>query len=558
MTRWLVISYLSLTIVVVAMLEVPLGFVNARGERAQLSAKVERDAVAVASLAESTVEGDTATSDLPALKALARRYVADTGGRIVIVDKKGVALVDSTPLTLGRRTFATRPEIRAALNGDVATGVRSSSTLGHDILYVGVPIASGGVIHGAVRVTYPMSEVDRRVRNYWLALAGILAGLALGTKTLAIVAPIFLAGALLLNRQQTVFRRLREAALVIGICIIIASPWYVKSWIWTGNPTYPFFYSTFGGRYWSAAAAQSYREAQLAYGVGATHVDYMAGPWREIHRVGPGAWLREGPFEFLVLPWNLTLHTASFADPPGLLSPLNVHLISLGPLFLALLPLAFLAGGLGPRHRFWLWFSLVFLIFWFAAAQIMRYMIPVLPALALGLAGALLALRERQPWLGRLIAIPVALGLIGSAATAYAFNADSFRVALGLEARADYLRRTLGPYAIMEYANMNLPADAKLLLLEEPRGFYLDRPYMWGGGQNQMIAGPDYSSADTLLRALARYHINYVLMAPSFLRSLATGQAPLERAFRQAWQQGYLRPVRQDSGGRVICRVEEP
>ncbi len=175
MTRRLLLSYLSLTIVVLAMLEVPLGFVNARGERARLSAKVERDAVTVASLAESTVEGDAATSDLPALKALARRYAADTSGRVVIVDDQGVALVDSAPLAPGRRTFATRPEFRTALAGDVATGVRHSSTLGYDILYVAVPIASGGVIHGAVRVTYPMSEVDRRVRQYWLALAGIAA-----------------------------------------------------------------------------------------------------------------------------------------------------------------------------------------------------------------------------------------------------------------------------------------------------------------------------------------------------------------------------------------------
>ncbi len=45
MTRRLLISYLSLAVVVLAMLEVPLGFVNARGERAQLTAKVERDAV---------------------------------------------------------------------------------------------------------------------------------------------------------------------------------------------------------------------------------------------------------------------------------------------------------------------------------------------------------------------------------------------------------------------------------------------------------------------------------------------------------------------------------
>ena len=38
-----------------------------------------------------------------------------------------------------------------------------------------VPIASGGVVHGAVRITYPTSELDRRVRNYWLVLAGIAA-----------------------------------------------------------------------------------------------------------------------------------------------------------------------------------------------------------------------------------------------------------------------------------------------------------------------------------------------------------------------------------------------
>ena len=173
MTRRLLISYLSLAIVVLAMLEVPLGFINARGERAQLTAKVERDAVTIASLAESTIEGEASTSNLPAIAALARRYAADTGARVVITNGKGVAVVDSAPPTSGRRSFATRPEFRAALRGDVATGSRHSSTLGYDLLYVAVPIASGGTVHGAVRVTYPTSELDRRVRNYWLALAGI-------------------------------------------------------------------------------------------------------------------------------------------------------------------------------------------------------------------------------------------------------------------------------------------------------------------------------------------------------------------------------------------------
>ena len=173
MTQRLLISYLSLAVVVLAMLEVPLGFINARGERAQLTAKVERDAVTIASLAESTVEGDAPTTNLPAIEALTRRYATDTGARVVITNRRGVALADSAPPAPGRRTFATRPEVRAALRGDVATGTRHSSTLGYDLLYVAVPIASGGTVLGAVRITYPTSELDRRVRNYWLVLAGI-------------------------------------------------------------------------------------------------------------------------------------------------------------------------------------------------------------------------------------------------------------------------------------------------------------------------------------------------------------------------------------------------
>ena len=175
MTRRLLISYLSLAIVVLAMLEVPLGFINARGERAQLTAKVERDAVTIASLAESTIEGDAPTSNLPAIKALADRYAADTGARVVITGKNGISVIDTAPPAPGRRSFATRPEFRAALRGDVATGTRHSRTLGYDLLYVAVPIASGGTVHGAARITYPTSELDRRVRNYWLVLGGIAA-----------------------------------------------------------------------------------------------------------------------------------------------------------------------------------------------------------------------------------------------------------------------------------------------------------------------------------------------------------------------------------------------
>src|SRR4051794_3398946 len=144
MTRRLLISYLSLAIVVLAMLEVPLGFINARGERDQLTTKVERDAVTFASLAESTLEGDAPTSNLGAITKVADRYSADTGARVVITDGHGLAVVDTDPPAAGQRNFAARPEFEAALGGAVATGTRHSSTLGYDLLYVAVPIASGG------------------------------------------------------------------------------------------------------------------------------------------------------------------------------------------------------------------------------------------------------------------------------------------------------------------------------------------------------------------------------------------------------------------------------
>ena len=172
MSRRLLLSYLTLAVVVLALLEIPLGVSHARNQRRDLSANVERDAVAIASLAEDALERRLPAP--PALTAIARRYQDDTGGRVVVVDSRGRAIVDSSSRRVGEN-FSTRPELAAALEGTVATGVRHSRTLGTDLLFVAVPSASGGVVHGAVRITYPTSEVDARVTRYWLILAAIAA-----------------------------------------------------------------------------------------------------------------------------------------------------------------------------------------------------------------------------------------------------------------------------------------------------------------------------------------------------------------------------------------------
>jgi signal transduction histidine kinase len=172
MRRRLLFSYLSLTLFILLVLEVPLAITFARGERRALTTRVERDTVALASFAEGLLEGE-ATEDIAILRSTANGYRDDTGGRVVVVDRAGISLLDTAAPDATRRDFSTRPEVVEALGGDVATGTRSSNTLGANLLYVAVPVASGGTVFGAVRVTYPTTAVDERVHRYWLVLAGI-------------------------------------------------------------------------------------------------------------------------------------------------------------------------------------------------------------------------------------------------------------------------------------------------------------------------------------------------------------------------------------------------
>lgn len=169
MTRRLLIGYLSVTAFVLVILEVPLGATFARFERSNLIAAVQHDAATVALFAVELLQ-DGRTGELV---GVVERYQDETGGRAVVVDAEGVVAADSDPPAPGPRDFSTRPEIAAALRGRETEGFRHSDTLDTDLLYVAVPVSSGGVVRGAVRITYPASYVDERIQRTWLVLAGV-------------------------------------------------------------------------------------------------------------------------------------------------------------------------------------------------------------------------------------------------------------------------------------------------------------------------------------------------------------------------------------------------
>jgi signal transduction histidine kinase len=205
-TRRLLLGYLGVTVFVLLALEIPLGIQNQRTERRDVAVKVEHDAVALASLAEDAVQ-----SAAPAqLRPVAQRvyaYASSRGARVVIVDATGRALIDTSSTIEGAESFRSRPEIASALRGTVASGTRYSHTLRERLLYVAVPIASGGRVHGAARITYPMSTVDARIVRYWLLL-GLVA-----LSVLAVAAGLGLATARFVTRP---LRRLERAAGDVG------------------------------------------------------------------------------------------------------------------------------------------------------------------------------------------------------------------------------------------------------------------------------------------------------------------------------------------------------
>ena len=175
MSRRLLASYLTLAAIVLLALEIPLAIVFARSERQDLTRKVERDAVALASRFEGALESG---NGLTQLRPQVDAYAKSTGGRVVVVRSDGQSVTDTSKQDdLG--SFASRPEFIQALGrgpdgkATTATGIRHSATLGGDILFVAVPIAREGVVLGAVRITFPTSEVDSRVHRTWIILGAL-------------------------------------------------------------------------------------------------------------------------------------------------------------------------------------------------------------------------------------------------------------------------------------------------------------------------------------------------------------------------------------------------
>ena len=208
MKRRLLFSYLSITAFVLLILEIPLGVSYASSVERRLTSDLQHDAFAMAiGSQEPLATGGAIDVQRAEFQSIVDRYRRKAGGRVVIVDRNGIALADSDSSSAAGRNFSTRPEIRAALGGAEVNGTRASHTLDTELLYVALPIGTANGIQGAVRITFPASVVDDRIRHIWLLLAAT-GGVVLGI--------VFLASLLLARSMTRPLGELEDAAVRLG------------------------------------------------------------------------------------------------------------------------------------------------------------------------------------------------------------------------------------------------------------------------------------------------------------------------------------------------------
>ena len=339
------------------------------------------------------------------------------------------------------------------------------------LMVMGIPtvydLAGSGYVDLAL-AAYTALAV-RAVGRWWTTLDRIwLAPLALavgGVLSIKLTAGflVLALGVVLLVRAATVAdqnggdgrppRRRAAATGVLALLLgaLIACPWYVRTWMRTGSPVFPFYLDIWPGQApgWDVARSRLYQSLLSTYGDPHGALDYVLAPLRLAVNAQPD------------LP----------ASYDGVL----------GISFLFALPVlvwALIRRRVDVELRIAILVSTALFLFWLFSSQQLSILLPALPGFAVAMAAAGMAAEQagsgrllRWPFLAAAATgIPVVLAWFAALAPA--------RVALGGESPGAYLTRRLDYYPYYEVINASLPDTARVWLIDMRRDTYhIDRPY---------------------------------------------------------------------------------
>lgn len=314
--------------------------------------------------------------------------------------------------------------------------------------------ADMALVYYSLAAVYAFAHFRFSKQSHWLAIVALMSGFAMSVKYTSFVVP--LACGLLLLFHRPFLASISDAAKFSAIAILTALPYYARNAIFMQNPFYPF---VFGGRYWDAFRAAWY--ADSGTGVGWNALEILLLPLNTLlgHRDANFFDGRMGPFFLILAPFTIwILFSRTHQDSAEGWSLFTIGLFSL---------LSFAAWTVGVIHSSALWQG--------------RLLFPALIPLAIPTALAWDSLKTFDTskfrigfLMNALIAGMIALTVFDNAVFVLQRNPLAF--ALGVQTRASYIERINPSYAALMSLMDELPANAKVYNLFEPRTYDLPRP----------------------------------------------------------------------------------
>ena len=370
-----------------------------------------------------------------------------------------------------------------------------------------------------------------RRQSVWLVLCGLFSGLAISTKYTALFLPFLgCLGILWVCRHHKLsVQSARRFLLAYFVCtFVVGSPFYIKNWMMTGNPFYPFMYGIFGGKGLDPEQARLYDLFVRSLGTG------------------------RGLFDYLLLPWNVSVN-ARMNSPQfdGIL----------GPVFILVLPFAFGMRRIAVEVKTLLIYSSLAFMFWASSAQQIRYLIPVMPFLAMMTAYILSYYRSRRG-LAALLAVFVAgsLAFNGYHVVKDFMGIRPLKVITGREDKDAFLKRLIPSYTMFQYVNTQLPEDSKLFFIYMKNlGYLCDRPYysdsMFESYTIEKILAHAATPEDVYL-ALEEKGVTHILYDIHYVLGHMSTLSAEEKDMFLTFQKEYLALIKTDQGRYFLYRLQ--
>lgn len=326
---------------------------------------------------------------------------------------------------------------------------------------------------------------DARSPRHFLPF-GIFCGLAMASKYTGLVAlPLLLLcsgvsnGMLPSGMWKTSFRNVLICA---GSACLLASPYYIRNWIFFGFPIFPP----------PPFAARWIRPGYLS-------PEALAGYYAIFYRHGAGLGKNLGAF--LLLPYNLTYHTSNFNGAGGI-----------GLAGLALAPLGFFAGRRLPFARALALLAALLTIFWFFTLQESRYLIPVYP---IGAIFAVLGWNYTRTFGRRagnaLSALVILCSVLYGLFMIASARAQELRAVFS-PSFAERRRENSIPFlASFEYLNRDSSVRRVLIIDSSVPPYYLDKSYVKPFGQWGELTVPGVANPAQALQMAKALSITHVL-----------------------------------------------